>query len=302
MKILILVFSPAGSTVKVSRILEQKLAAKGHSVQLCDITRNKKIFKDSDPSVFFAKEIKEHDVICVGSPVYEKHLEYYVRRFMEQLPMPDARWGKFAVPFVTYGGISSGIALSESISIFKKRGRKTVACMKLESSHIKTKRLKTRVNENMPGDEALPYIEALADRIDSLKNLSVKALLVKKSSLKCHGLREKIFCALMKERKLHKNVYPQFTIDKNKYSKCFACVSACCIQRIENKNGAPFMDGTQPECIHCFSCVNACSADAITFVNGQDGWDKIERIYAKVSKEGSAFRSTETPKSVVYPV
>ena len=303
MRVLILAFSPAGSTMKVSRILEKKLTEKGHSVQLCDVTRNKEIFKNNDPSAFFSDVVKEHDVICIGSPVYEKHLEYYVRRLMEQLPEPDGKkWGKYAVSFVTFGGISSGIALQQSVSVFKKSGRTTIACMKLEASHIVTKKLKTRVNENMPGDEALPYIQDLAEKIDSLKNADGKAAAVQKSELKSHGLREKILCTIMDERKLHRHTYPQFKIVEDKCSKCLACVNACSIQRIENRNGAPFMNGTQPECIHCFSCVNACPRDAVTFVGDEAGWNKIERIFSKVAKEGSFFRSTESPKSQVYPL
>ena len=41
MNILILTLSPAGSTLKISKLLEQKLVSKGHVVQLLDITANK---------------------------------------------------------------------------------------------------------------------------------------------------------------------------------------------------------------------------------------------------------------------
>ncbi len=56
----------------------------------------------------------------------------------------------------------------------------------------------------------------------------------------------------------------------------------------------------QPECIHCFACGNACPNDAITFVNGDEGWNLIDRIYSKVAAEDSIFRSKENPKSEVY--
>ncbi len=302
MNILIITFSPAGSTLKVSNILKGELEKREHSVQLMDITRNKTIFIDNDPVRFLLKEVKKHDVICIGSPVYEKHLEYYVRRFMKQLPKPDSVWGKLAIPFVTYGGISSGNALQQSHSILKQRGRKTVAAMKLESSHIKCDKLKTRVNENMPGDESIPYIDKLVSIIDSLKLDGNEEIIITKRDLRCHGFREKIFCTLMNEKIMHKYKYPQFKIVEEKCCNCFSCVQACPIQRIGINQEKPDMKEALADCIHCFSCVNACSNDAITFVNEDEGWKDIDRIYGFVSKPDSFVRSTENPKSEVYPI
>ena len=154
MRVLIIVFSPAGSTMKISKLLESKLIEAQNQVQILNITGNKAMFKDGKIKETLAEAVHEHDLICIGSPVYEKHLEFYVQQVIKQLPKPDGKWGKLAVPFVTYGGISSGIALLEAERLLKKTGRKTIAAMKIESSHIVSKKLLTRVNEGMPGDEA----------------------------------------------------------------------------------------------------------------------------------------------------
>lgn len=300
MKILILTFSPAGSTQKVSKILEQKLAAKGHTIQSIDITRDRSIFHDNNPQKLFTDTIKPHDVLCIGSPVYEKHLEFYVDRFMKQLPKPDSIWGIHAVPFVTHGGISSGTALQQSISILKKSGRNPVAAMKIECAHIKCDKLKTRVNEQMPGDEAIPLIDELVKKIDGIK-MDQKQKSLNTKDLACHGFKERLMCALMNEQKMHRSVYPQFKILEEKCNNCLSCVRACSIQRIETIDGKPEMNGTKPECIHCFSCVNVCPNDAITFVTEAEGWAKIDRIYGMVSKKDSFIRSDEKPMSAVYP-
>ncbi len=299
MNILILVFSPAGSTLKISGLLEQELIEKGHAVQLLDITRNAEIFARNNQRSYLDRVVRPHDLICIGSPVYEKHVEYYVRRLIEQLPGPDSTWGRYAVPFFTYGGISSGIALGQAVDLLEKGGRQSIACMKVEASHIKTKKLKNRVNENLPGDEALPLIADLADRIDRFDETRK---FIDRKELNYQNLRERLLCVILNERLLHRHKYGKLTIMAQQCNTCGKCVQVCPIQRIKLEGNRPVMDGTLPECIHCFSCVNACPQEAITYDNGDEGWATIERIFSKVAREGSPFRSTEFPKSAVYPL
>ena len=99
-------------------------------------------------------------------------MHYNVKNIIKALPHPKSGWGKLAVPFVTYGGINSGIALQEGAKLLKKSGRIIVAGMKVNSSHClsKLKQIKRTVNEGMPGDEALPLIEDLACRIKEFEN------------------------------------------------------------------------------------------------------------------------------------
>jgi len=299
MDILIVLFSPAGSTLKIGKALEDRLAQTGNRVQLLDVTREKDVFKHGKIGEYLARNVRKHDVICIGSPVYEKHVEAYVGKIYESLPEPDAVWGKHAVSFFTYGGISTGTALAEAERLLTKGGRTCVASMKLEASHIKTAKLTTRVNENMPGDEALPFVAELAGRINAVAS---GGGCVKPAELDFQNLKEKIVCAVMKEKLMHRHIYGKLTIDAGKCAACMKCEAICPIRRIDVADGRPFMTGTEPECIHCFSCVNACASGAITYENGDAGWAKIERIFKKVAKEGSVFRSGETPRSAVYPI
>lgn len=300
MKILIVVFSPAGSTLKIAELLEEKLISAQNQVQIFNVTCNKDMFIDEKIKDALNEKVKEHDLICIGSPVYEKHLEFYVKQIIKQLPKPDSKWGKLAVPFVTYGGISSGIALYEAAKLLKKSGRTTIAAMKIESSHIVTKKLSKRFNEGMPGQEAIPIIEELVKRISEIdKENKVKDF---SKELNYHSFKEKMLCKLMVERMLHKYKYPGFVINSDKCSKCYKCVEKCSIHRIEVVNGAPKMAEKEPECIHCFSCVNICPNEAITFKKDDEDWNEIDRILKLVSAENSFFRSNEVPRSIVYPV
>ncbi len=300
MRILILVFSPSGHTLKIAQMLEKKLISAGNKVQLLDVTRSKEIFKENKIRETLERKVKAHDVICFGSPVYEKHLEYYGGLIIKNLPKPDDKWGSIAVPFFTYGGISSGIAMKQSLRLLKNSGRVVLAAMKIESSHIVTKRLKTRVNEGLPGKEAQPVINELAKRIQSIeKTAELKDFA---SELNFHTFKEKVLCFLMNEKMLHTKRYPALKVLTEKCTKCGNCSKACPVQRIETQKKVAFMSGTSPMCIHCFSCVNACKFDAITFENNQHDWNRIERILKLVSKKNSFIQSMETPRSAVYPL
>ncbi len=302
MKVLIIVFSPAGSTLKIAEGFQKKLIAEKHQVQLVNITGNKSLFSGSGIKDALSAIVKDHDVICIGSPVYEKHLEFYIRKIFKSLPKPDSKWGKFAIPFVTYGGISSGMALLEADKLFKKSGRQVIAAMKIETVHIITKRLKTKVNEGMPGKEALPVIDELVKRITAVEKNNGARLSNFASELNYHTFKEKALSFAMNEMILHKYKYPAFTVDYAKCNKCLNCVKKCSIQRIDIDNGSPKMDRTKPDCIHCFACVNSCPVDAITFVRDDKDWGEIERILKLVSAEKSFFRSMENVRSAVYPI
>lgn len=299
MNVLILTFSPAGSTRKISEIFEKKLVSKGHGVQLLDLTGNKDVFVNNKQSEYLTSVVKKHDVLCIASPVYEKHVEFYVQKVLRALPKPDALWGKYAIPFFTYGGISTGVALGQAVDLLRKSGRNTIAAMKLEASHIKTKKLHTRVNENMPGDEALPYIDDLVNRVSEFEK---QKTFINRKELNYQNTKERLICGIMKEKMLHKYKYGKLIIQEDKCNACGTCVKACPIQRIDNTQAKPSMTNTLPECIHCFSCVNSCPKEAITYDNGDEGWATIERIFSLVAKEGSLFRSMEEPKSAVYPI
>ena len=300
MGVLIIVFSPAGSTMKIAGALEERLIAANNQVQILNVTANKAMFRDGKFKETLQEKVEAHDLLCIGSPVYEKHIEWYVKKIFKNLPKPDAKWGRLAIPFVTYGGVSSGVALSEAVKMLKKSGRTPVAAMKIEASHIVSKKLTARVNEGMPGEEALPFVDELVKRISEAEKAKAPDKDFSKE-LNYQSFKEKTLCKIMKESMLHKYKYPAFTVDNDKCAKCFKCVEACPVQRIGVENGFPKMAGKDKMCIHCFSCTGVCPNEAISFENGDEDWSEIDRILELVSAEGSLFNSMETPRSAVYP-
>ncbi|MCK5146196.1 NAD(P)H-dependent oxidoreductase, partial [bacterium] len=219
MKVAIIAFSPSGNTLKVSRLLEKSLLAQNCKVQRVNLARDKKLFDGRNIRQYLKKIIKEHDLLCVGSPVYAHHMHYNVQNIIKALPHPKNGWGKLAVPFVTYGGINSGIALQEGAKLLKKSGRTIVAGMKVNSSHClsKLKQIKRKVNEGMPGDEALTLIEDLACRIKELEGVNLEDCVDITHELGYQSRDVKIKAHIIIREKLwHRHMYPKPIIDSDK--------------------------------------------------------------------------------------
>ncbi len=174
--------------------------------------------------------------------------------------------------------------------------------MKIESSHIVSKKLTTKVNEGMPGKEAIPIVDELIKRITEFENEKKNDFKDFSKELNYHNFKEKVLCKLMKEKMLHKYKYPAFVVKNDKCIKCYKCVDKCPVQRIGIENEFPKMLGKSHICIHCFSCTGICPNEAITFENDEQDWNEIDRILKLVSAQNSFFQSMEMPRSAVYPL
>ena len=103
-KALVVFLSPAGSTRKVAEHIEQTLSARGLDVQRLDLGLQRKSQSVTQMLATFG----DHDCLFIGSPVYRDVAPPPVMRFIEALPESV---GCRAVPFITWGGACSGVAL-----------------------------------------------------------------------------------------------------------------------------------------------------------------------------------------------
>ncbi len=295
-----IVFSPTGNTYKVSSMIEKRLLERNIDVQLIDVTRDKRLFKKQGYKQYFRETVKEHDLLCIGSPVYAHHLHYNVHNIIKALPPAKNGWGQLAVPFVTYGGINSGVALQEAAKLLKKTGRIVVAGLKINAMHCLTrlKQVTTKINEGRPGEEAIPLIEELVSQIITFENKSVGECEDITSKLKYQKFKDRMKAKIIFREKLWQNhIYPKITIDHDKCKKCGKCAKVCPVQRIEIAEKGPIVPKGNPNCIHCVSCIIACPNEAIR-INAN--WEKWNKLLKKASEGRSPISSKEHPKSVVF--
>lgn len=299
MSVVIILFSPQGNTSIVGRILKNKLETKGIYVQLLNTARTD-IFKKNNISDFIKKRVGKHKLLCIGSPVYAHHLHYNVKNIIKALPKPDITWGKYAIPFVTYGGINSGIALKEAGILLKKTGRVVVGGMKLVGSHCltKPKQISLKINKGMPGKESIPYIEKLAEHIHYILNSPEN--LYPDMSVKFNYQKKKVrikSAIIFRERLWQRFVYPELSFDPHKCLYCEKCIKICPVQRLSFSNDVLYVKKSRPECIHCASCICICPSGALDF---KTEWKRWESLLTKANKGDGPLASNEFPKSDIY--
>ena len=294
MKIAIVVFSPSGNTLKVAKMLQKSLETRDLSVQIVKISGSESLSQPHRLRQFLQEFVEEHDILCIGSPVYAHHLQYHVKDLIAALPDAKNGWGKFAVPFVTYGGITSGIALEEAGKLLKKSGRIVVAGMKISASHRMTRAfLQEEYNAGKPGDEVVPIIEDLARRIEALKSQQDVA---DRSETLCYQTRKFFLKAnvIFREKLWHTYMYPKLLIDHDKCTQCGKCIRECPVQHLEKAGDGSVLTKASSSCIHCFNCVTDCPAKAISL---SGNLEKAREFMGKMIQ-----KAKEDPFSAVYPI
>jgi ferredoxin/NAD(P)H-dependent FMN reductase len=292
MKATIIEFSPSDNTNQVSELLKFTLEQNNITVQIVNITRNEKYFLMNNKQNFLQETIKEHDILFIGSPVYAHHLQFHVKDLIDNLPSPTNGWGKIAIPFVTYGGISSGIALDEAGKLLRKSGRKVLAGMKVSSSHHMTRAfMKEEYNKIQSKDKLISTLNDLVKRIKStdLDSLKDNSKHLKYQSLGIYLKAHLIF----KEKVWHEKRYPKVIIDYNRCLKCGKCIKVCPVCHLEQKQDKSIIKNMTPNCIHCFNCIIECPQNAISLV-GDLG--KAKSFMESIIKKGN-----ENPDTYIYP-
>ncbi len=295
MKITIIQFSPSGSTRKVTSMLESELKGRGQQVQVLDITGDEDFFVRRDIPAFLNKHVEPHDLLLIGSPVYAHHLQYHVQDLIAALPKPDRIWGSCAIPYVCYGGISSGIALKEAAALLKKSGRIVPAGMKISAPHSMTRAFMEReFNADKLQSGTLPEVAELADRIMELDGNPLVQCNARSMNYNCLAITLKANL-IFKEKLWHEKRYPQISIDGRLCSNCGKCVKVCPVRHL-SKGESQAVENALSPCIHCLNCVTSCPAKAIKLTGD------LEKGRAFMTKMIAKNGNKEVPENAVYPI
>ena len=264
MEAIIIYFSPTGNTRFVANTILKEFQKNEILTQLVDVTKNEILFNEKNPEKFLSESIPKHDILMIGSPVYAHHVQYHVMDLIKKLPRPNKeKWGKIAIPFVTYGGIDSGIALEEAEKYLKKSGRTVIGGLKFSASHNMTRVfMDVEFNKGKPNDEILPIIEEL---VETIKQIDLKSPATSKSKLLQYQSRKAALIAkiILNEKKFHEKRYPNPVISLDKCVHCGKCVSACPVVHWKSES-EKIIGNPDNNCIHCYNCIHVCNSDAIT--------------------------------------
>lgn len=292
MKVAIILFSPSGNTNRAGELLKAQLENNSIATQLINIAGDQDYFLSSDKRSYLENIVLSHNVLMIGSPVYAHHLQYHVQELIQSLPRPDQKWGNIAMPFITYGGISSGIALEEASKLLRKSGRIVTAGMKISSSHHMTKAFfKEEFNNNQPIETIMQTIDALVRRITVYP-----AQLSQKHSAKLkYQSRKKYLVAniVFKEKEWHDKKYPKIFVEKNLCTKCGRCSLVCPVCHLTQDFNNDVVENADSPCIHCFNCVFSCPQRAIHPIGNPEK--------PRAFMEKNIRNANETPSTCLYP-
>ncbi|MBU2497598.1 MAG: EFR1 family ferrodoxin [Proteobacteria bacterium] len=266
-KALIVFFSPSGSTQHVADMIEKKIRSLEISVTTIDLGR------EEDIPFLLPQLLDAKDNIClfIASPVYASHPAPPVMEFISVLPKAEKG---FSVPFVTWGGVTSGIALYRMGKALQEKGYALLGAAKVLARHSIMWACEAPLGENHPDADDDRMIEDLVERV----NLKLKSGYETGLPLSVLAYQKEEVHAEMASRpfeSLRQN-FPPRQVDESRCNQCGVRRDQCPVQAISFDPYPVFGSS----CVQCLNCVRLCPEKAVT----TDLEPRIERIRARAKR------------------
>ena len=275
-----IVFSPYQNSKIIGKKLEQIMLENNIEVEFIDITRKKEIWADKQYQQFF-NGVSQHDVLCLGGPVYAHKLPRNFLDFISHIPYPDKSiFGKYVVTFVTYGGVSSGMALYDASQILLKQKRTNIMGLKINSSHS----LSQFITKSLTKEKSENEINGLLDGF--VKRLVRLDLAKQKDVSESFNYQNNYV-------KPKEPSFAEIKIIERNCKSCERCISICPVQRIQSEDKVTF---NETHCIYCGQCFFNCTHNAIDW-----NIDSFKPFLERVAELQQPLKEEE-PYSSIYPI
>lgn len=249
-KAVVVYVSPAGSTGHVARVILERV--RFHEVPAVTIDLGE------DPDIRFIMtqlpDAKDNMCLYIGSPVYANHPVPIVLEFISTLPRAEEG---YAVPFVTWGGVTSGIALHEMAAGLENRGYRVLGAAKVVAEHSLMWASDNPLGAGRPdaGDDRM--VAELADGVHAkLRAARPEPLSVSALAYQPPGVRTVMEKTSLDDSRAR---LPVKELHQGRCTRCGLCAEACPADAIAM---TPFPEFSN-DCILCFTCVRRCPENAI---------------------------------------
>ncbi|KAF0091725.1 MAG: hypothetical protein FD141_1514 [Fusobacteria bacterium] len=277
MKVVIIYFSPCGSTGKVANFISKDFERLDWEVQLLNMTKDLDLFPNGD-FLKFINRIESHDLLLIGGPIYIDHLHYNVLDLITRLPKADdISHSSNAGVFTTFGKITPGVGTAEACKELGKVGRKTWAALEVDSEHCVSRNIDYPISEGLPGDEVLELVKDFVEYLIKVVDDKERPLKDIESKL-VSSFAE--FPNLADERLVTINSFPDIEFNYDLCEQCYICVDKCPVNYLVIKDGYPTM---LPDdiCVHCTNCLYYCPNGAVVM----DLYDKKSFYMKQLAKQ-----------------
>ena len=244
----IVFFSPAGTTRRVAHHLERCLAEHGVTARLVDLG-----VPAGGPVPADRLGLDRPSCLWIGSPVYCDHALPLVAEWIEGLPHSTRG---FAVPFVTWGGVSSGLALPELAEALQARGFQTVGAAKVLAEHSSLWAAAEPLGAGRPDAADLAQVrELVAAVVANLGQAAPAPLDLRRLDYLSPSLRTE---AASKSLAKAQSMMPAPRAVETRCTRCGECAAACPVGAI-TLDPYPVM---AEHCVRCQQCVRICPEGA----------------------------------------
>ncbi len=267
MKAYIVFCSPAGTTRHVAEVIREKLEQLSVETVLFDLHGD----PDLKAIISGMADLDAEDVcVYAGSPVYAGHAVPVVESFLSKLPKTDKCR---AVPFVTWGAVSSGIALHEMGEKLVEKGYRLAGAARIGAVHSLMWRFSEPLGNTHPDESDDTMICEMVASVcsmtkqDSLVALQLSELAYQPESVHSEFKKTSIETA--------RQVLPKKLLDEQLCTQCGICEQECPAAAISCR---PFPEfGTN--CMLCYNCVRLCPETAIKAdFSKVEGWLKKKSL------------------------
>jgi ferredoxin len=247
---LVVYISPSGGTARVARTIQDTCEALGTPVLAHELGRR------SDPDRIFGQLDAGKAPICLylGTPVYAGHAVPPIMEFIARLPAAAAGYG---VPFVTWGNVSSGIALAEMGSALTNKGYPILGAAKIVAKHSLMWALQTPLGNGHPNGGDDRAVASLVKAVDAkLKSGRPAVLPPSDLTYQPERLATQMAARTFEVAKAH---FPKREVATERCTQCGLCADQCPTAAITLSPLPEF----GASCIYCFNCVRLCPEAAI---------------------------------------
>lgn len=243
--------SPAGSTRRVAQVIETVLKEHGVPCTAADLGSG----MGREAASRAAQGMTESTCLFIGSPVYASHAVPPVTEFIRSLPEGTRA---MAVPFVTWGAASSGLALHDMGAALSGKGLRLVGAAKVVALHSMMWRARNPMGEGRPNEEDDRKVRQLMEAVLERMRAGAAAATLSLAELDYQpaAFREEMAAAGLEKARAH---MPRRLVHEERCTRCGVCVEVCPTGAVEMAPFPTFSD----RCIFCFNCVRECPEEAI---------------------------------------
>ncbi|MDY7032769.1 MAG: EFR1 family ferrodoxin [Thermodesulfobacteriota bacterium] len=276
-KSIVFFFSPGGSTRCISEVITETLNKLGKKPLTFDISREDQLHNLQR----HLNDLPARSCLYVGSPVYACHPAPPITQVLSQISKGD---GCYAVPFVTWGAVTSGVALHDMGKLLTAKEYTIIGAAKIVAVHSLTWKFHSPLGNGHPDQEDERLVKGLVERVcKKLSNDPVETLSLEMLNYQPAEAQKVMEHASIEKAK---KLLPPRQLDRELCTGCGICADICPIHTIT----CEFYPDFGPECIYCFNCVRHCPEEAI-----KADFSQMEEILRNRVKENA-----EDPLSQIF--